>query len=596
MTPFEIQNLLQRFAGLDSETVLLKRGEILFLQGDPGDCLYIVRRGRLRAIYDWKGPNERVLGEIARGEPVGEIALVSRGRRSASIVATRDTELARISLATFENLTETHPREVIGLMRIIASRLKNDYETGRRESLPASIVVIPANAASPLRDYCENLDKTLDAGGWPSEHLSSRNIPENLREPFQFEGIASWLDDAETRVATVLLEADPTLTDWTRLCLSHADLVVVLGVARTDPTPGEIERLLRCHENDPVQPRVDLVLLHQHGAAITDTAAWLAPRDITRHHHIRDDFDIDRDRALRLLTGTDISLILGGGGARGFAHIGIYRALVESGIPVDRVGGTSMGAIIGACIARGMDWKDIAREVRHQFTERGRLTSFTLPVVSIDTARGYQRMLDRLYGDTCIEDLPINFFCVSANLTRAKVIVHRDGRLSKWIGASMSVPGVAPPLVVNGEMHVDGGVLNNLPIDISRADGAGKVIAVDVSPEVEMALAPAYNGRPSAWEALRSRFGNRKGDNAGSPSIPGLFSILSRVSTLSSITAKEQHKLQADLFIKVPVSGFKMFAWDRVDELIELGYRVGMKSIENWTRKGGANSSLDPDE
>ncbi len=595
MTPFETQNLLQRFAGLESETVQLKRGEILFRQGDPGDCLYILRRGRLRVIYDWKGPNERILGEIARGEPVGEIALVSRGRRSASVIATRDTELARISLETFEGLTETHPREVIGLMRIIASRLKNDYETGRRESLPSSIVVIPANTASPLSDYCTSLDKTLDAGGWPSEHLSSRNIPKNLREPFQFEAIASWLDDAETRVATVLLEADPTLTDWTRLCLSHADLVVVLGVAGSDPTPGEIERLLRCHEHDPVQPRVDLVLLHEHGAPITDTAAWLAPRDITRHHHIRDDFDIDRDRALRLLTGTDISLILGGGGARGFAHIGIYRALVESGIPVDRVGGTSMGAIIGALIAQGLEWKDIAREVRHHFTERGRLTSFTLPMVSIDTAKRYQRMLDRLYGDIRIEDLPVNFFCVSCNLTRARVVVHREGSLAKWIGASMSVPGVAPPLVVNGEMLVDGGVLNNIPIDISRSDGAGKVIAIDVSPEVELALSPDYNGRPSAWEAVRSRIGGRRHREA-SAGVPGLFNILSRVSALSSITAKEKLKQQADLFIKVPVAGYKMFGWDRVDELVELGYRVGMEAVEKWSRAGGGNSPNETDE
>ena len=580
MTPLETKHLLERFAGLDSETVSLKRGEVLFRQGDPGDSLYIVRRGRLRAIYDWQGPDEHVFGEIARGEPVGEVALFSRGNRSASVVATRDSELAKFSMATFESLTETHPQEVIGLLRIVALRLKNELETGHRESLPSSIVVVPANSASRLGGYCESLNNTLVKEGWTSEHLSSRDVPSAMIGPLKPEAVADWLDETEARVATVILEADPTLTDWTRLCLSHADLIVVLAVAGTDPTPGEIERLLLGRKKDSVQPRVDLVLLHEAGAPIEDTAAWLAPRQITRYHHIRDKLDIDGARAIRLLTGTDVSLVLGGGGARGFAHIGIYRALVESGIPVDRVGGTSMGAIIGARIARGMDWKEIAEEIRRHFAESGRLTSYTFPIVSIDTARRYQRVLDRLFGNTCIEDLPINFFCVSANLTRAKVVVHREGPLAKWIGASISVPGVAPPLVVGGEMHVDGGVLNNLPIDISRAAGTGKVIAVDVSPEVEMALPSDYNGRPTAWEALKSRFTNRKKEGEENTAIPGLFSILSRVSVLSSITAKEQHKRKADMLIKVPVTGFKMFAWDRADELIELGYRTGMEALE----------------
>jgi predicted acylesterase/phospholipase RssA len=199
-------------------------------------------------------------------------------------------------------------------------------------------------------------------------------------------------------------------------------------------------------------------------------------------------------------------------------------------------------------------------------------------VVSVDTGMRYIRAVEAMFGDAMIEDLPINYFCVSCNLSRAKVVTHRSGPLARWILASMSVPGVAPPYVLDGELLVDGGVLNNLPTDIARADGGGRVVGVEVSPEVDLTLPPEYNGRPSNLEVLRSRLPGRQ-------SYPGLLAVLNRVSTLSSTANIESNRSHADLLIRMPVSGYKMFAWERIDELIELGYRIAIEELQPFTER-----------
>ena len=124
-------------AGSGREIVNLERGEVLFRQGDPGDSLYVVRSGRVRAIYNQGEKDEKILGEIGRGEPVGEMALLGDGERTATLVAIRDSELARISQSDFEALTKSQPREVIELIRVVAQRLKESRGAGLRESLPS---------------------------------------------------------------------------------------------------------------------------------------------------------------------------------------------------------------------------------------------------------------------------------------------------------------------------------------------------------------------------------------------------------------------------------------------------------------------------
>ena len=581
---------------------MLDRSEVLFHQGSPGDCLYLVKTGRLRVIHNLGLPDESIVGEVGPGEPVGELALLWSSTRSATVIAIRFTELARISRAAFEQLTQNHPSETMELMRVVAWRLKQSYERPPRHSLPSILAVIPAAGDVPLAETCERLMEFMPNPGTDSRLITGRDVPQAFRVGADFTGgpndrerqhlLASWLNEQAEKAATTILQADKDLTPWTDCCLRQADLILILAHAKSDPTPGPIEQALAGLSYPNALPRLELVLLHDK-ATYRGTSAWLRPRNVARHYHVRLDSAEDRARAARLLTGKDHTLVLGGGGARGLAHIGVFRACQEIGLPIDRVGGVSMGSVIGGMIAQGSNWNEVNERMRHHMVNSGKLTQLTLPAVSFDSARRYLKQLERMFGDTQIEDLPINFFCVSSSLSRARVLVHRSGSMTKWIGGSSSVPGVAPPLVEKGELITDGGVLNNLPIDVALDDKAGRVIAVDVSPEVDLLMPETYSGRPRAGEVLGAWLRRRLGIGS-EPAVnyPSIFSLLFRASILNSIPTTAALRKRADLFIQPPVAHCKLFEWARFDEIVEIGRREGAPALSAFMAEGLSPGSL----
>lgn len=580
----QFDSLLQRVLEFGADKLSIGRGEILFRQGDPGDDMFLVLSGRLRVVRDLGGGAERVVGEVGRGEPVGETAVLGECERGATVIAIRRTELVRISAEAFQFLRNESPGDLVDLIRITALRLKRSYESGSPDPLPSCIAVVPTNGAAPLDEYCARFVEVLRVSGRDCVHLRSSDLPAELAGG-QGDGhaLAGWLNEQEASAETVVLQPDGELTDWSRRCLRQADLVLLLGQVGSDPTPGPLEAALEGASEPVARPRIDLILL-QESEPYVGTEAWLAPRSVHRHYHVRPDSLEDRARLRRLLVGEDTNLVLGGGGARGLTHIGALRAFEELGLPIDRVGGTSIGAVIGAWVARGADWRTIAEEVRAHFVDGGSMRSLTLPAISIDTGKRYIGALEKMFGDAQIEDLPINYFCVSCNLSRARVIAHRSGLLADWVGASISVPGVAPPYVLGGDLLVDGGVLNNLPLDIAGRDGSGRLIGVDVSSDIDLTLPPDYNGRPGAWEVLRSWLPTSGGDKK----LPGMLAVLSRVSMLSSTSNVERSRHQADLLIRMPVNGFKMFDWECIDELIELGYQTALDHLRPFLDGGSS--------
>ena len=218
-------------------------------------------------------------------------------------------------------------------------------------------------------------------------------------------------------------------------------------------------------------------MLHETGIANGVAARWQASLPGIRHHHVRGSADFER--VVRLLTGRAVGLVLSGGGARGFAHLGVVRALREHGVPIDLVGGTSMGGILAAGVAKDWDDAELVERFRRCFVDTNPLSDFTLPVVSLVSGRKVGMLLRRELGDLDIEDLPLPFFCVSSNLTTGRIAVHQRGPLWRWLRASVAIPGVLPPVFQGGEVFVDGGSMNNLPVDVMRASGRGAVIGVD---------------------------------------------------------------------------------------------------------------------
>ena len=569
----------------EMELQYLPGGELLFSAGDPGDCMYLLIHGRLR-VYLQTGKGKGTadpLGEVSPGETVGEMALITGELRSATVAAVRDTSLLRLSKRGFEQLTERYPRVMLALTRQIVLRLSSMMDTHKKRTLFSTLVLVPLDEHVPLAEFAALMERALAEFG-PTQCVGRERIDTQVgtgsadspAEVYGNKPIAAWLDEQETRCDYLLMTADFHMTEWTRRCLRHADRVLYVGNAVTGAVPNPVEAYLEAHTYQISQPVRELALLQpQHGPACS-AHDWLQRYQVYRHHHLRRGSQRDAARLARLLTGHATALVLSGGGARGFAHLGVLRALAEADIEVDTLGGTSMGAIIAAQAAMGIGIDDIIAAVRHGFIEEGSMNNFTLPVISLLSGRNGFRVLKSLCGDRLIEDLSPNFFCVSTNLSRAEVVVHRRGSLLDAITASIAVPGILPPVFHDGDVLVDGGVLNNLPVDIMRRYHQGMLIASEVSADDEMITAGSYDKCPGAGRYLRDRLSlSRKLGR-----VPSIFDILLRSATIGSAHASGLVKSDVDLMIQCPTGVHGMTEWNAFDRLVEIGYHCAVEALQ----------------
>jgi predicted acylesterase/phospholipase RssA len=326
---------------------------------------------------------------------------------------------------------------------------------------------------------------------------------------------------------------------------------------------------------EPVARRA-LLLTHEGGTGtLSGTGSWLAGRDLSYHLHLRSGVPADLARIARVLAGEALGLVLGGGAARGFAHIGAYRALVEAGVPIDWVGGASIGAVMGAPIAQGLSPEEVVSTARLAFVKGKPFGDVTLPVLSLLRGRRMERLIaEHLAGD--IEDLPVPFFCVSSNLGQGTPHIHTRGRLVTALRASVSLPGVFPPAVVDGQLAIDGGILDNLPVDVMLRQPVGKVIAVDLtsrqSYEVE------YDAAPSPWAVLAGRFL----PFAKRHRVPSFMSLMLKATEIGTMAAVRASGERADLLLRPPVSGFSLTDVLSFDRIVEAGYQYTRQALEDW--------------
>jgi len=582
--------------------VSLVSGETLVRQGDPGDCMYVIISGRLRVVQQRTGETQHILRELGRGESMGEIALLTGERRTATIYAIRDTEVAKLSKTSFDHLLDQHPHTMVrtfmrSLIEIISSHEAKPTRADKKPSL--TVAIIPTHDNLLLSEFTQRLVQALLALG-PTLHLSSERVDTYLGKP----GIAqedvqhwdatdvrlvSWLSEQEFEHSYVVYEADPALTAWTQRCVRQADHILIVGYAANDPTPGALEMALFATEEASLHKQTSLVLLHRDGKHWpSGVQPWLAPRQLHQHHHVRWNQIDDFERVARIIAGRAIGVVLGGGGARCGAQLGVLRALEEAQIPIDFIGGVSAGAVIAALYAMGYDLVTLVQLFKG-VVSRNQI-DFTLPVVALTSGNLQLEYFTRLFGKLQVEDLWLPCFCVSTNLTRAEVVVHRTGSLRHAISASNAAPGICPPVVEQGELLVDGGLLNNLPMDIMRERcGDGTVIAVDVMPPVDLAAIASYGDVLSGWQALWDRVHPQSAKS----NMPHIAALLYRAGEVGSIHAlKTQLGTNvADLYLHPPIEKFGMMEWAALDQIIELGYQDAKAQIERWQAATRVKSS-----
>jgi NTE family protein/lysophospholipid hydrolase len=370
---------------------------------------------------------------------------------------------------------------------------------------------------------------------------------------------------------------DARFSDWTRLCLRQADRVLLVAdAAGTSPArQGEIETRLFSDPGASELRGCELVLLHPvEGSLPGSSEDWLRGRVLRRHHHLRRGHPADLDRLCRHLLGRSVGLALGGGGARAFAEIGVLRALEEAGIAPDTIGGTSMGAVVGALAAMGLDSRQIHAILRTAI-RRKPFSGIAVPLVALLSGRRLAAMMRELFGEIGVQDLWLRYFCVCCNLTRGTLHVAESGPLARWVLASNSVPGILPPVVLGSELFVDGGLLNNVPADLARERNAGPVIAVNVSGPAELAATLPQDTQRSGWRRLL------RGDGV---SIPRLPRILVRSMLLGSANHAASMHAHAALHLALELPGVDIADWQAIDTLVEAGYSQACRTLETWDR------------
>jgi len=572
------------------EWIEIGGGETLFHQNDIDNTLYFVISGRLKALITDADGRSKVIGEIVRGETVGEMAVFTGSPRSATIVAIRDSLLVRLSKQTFEEVIAAYPGVAMNVTRLIINRLQTAQNPRKPIKKPVNICLLAVHNTIQLDDFVQQLQPLLAKRGGIYV-ASSDSVDSALGRPglaqankgdsATYRELTRWLDDVESHHEFLVYVADRTMTEWTRRCLRQADEILLLADTRQSPEISELESQYQSWKQQLGAAEV-LVLIHPADTSTPHgTATWLRNRPgVKAHYHIRQGLARDMGRLARILSGTAIGLVLAGGGAKGFAHIGVLKALEEADIPIDFVGGTSIGALVAAAISYDKPAERVAETMKKGALYNPTKDFNLLPLLSLIRGVRMEQMINNCLREFLgrdepdIEDSWRTLFMVSSNYSQAREVVHTRGPLVKYLRASTAIPGVFPPVIDGDDLLVDGGTFNNFPADVMSRMGVGKVIGIDLVIDKPRKL--NFTEMPSPVALLRDRFRTKKLKKFR---VPTLVSIMINSMLLYSAARRTETKQFMDLYFNPDVSRYGLLDWRSFDQIAEKGYEHGREVL-----------------
>ncbi len=558
-------------------------GKIVYREGEQANTMFFLVSGRLRVSRRDKNGALQLYNEIRPGESVGEAGLILQQPRAADITALRDSIIAMLSRADFERLLTLHP---LPLNKVFAQAIYNHLRHSSQvvERRHAQIfVVVPIGPGASSQAVASGLTRAFAQIG------RAFHVAPEVERTLDPDSTVGWqgrdrYDDYEEQYDYLVYEADGGSSSWLRRAFRQADQVIFVADASGPRDVGVLEHQLAGEPGFDMK-RKHLVLLHDANQAQPEAVmTWREGRDIERVYPVRERHSGDYARLSRFLTSTATGVVLGGGGARGFAHLGVLRALEQAGIVVDLVGGNSMGALIGAQYACDVPLDEI-RERTMRFATGGEM--LTVPVISLMSGKRVQRDLHKMFGERTVDAMWRPFFAAACNLSRASTTVQDTGPLWRAVLASNSPVGLFPPVLYNGDLLVDGAILENVPVGAMRVRlgtplekrrGNGTIIAIDVDVQDYMGVEPGLN-RLSAWRKISGYF------RAGVAPSPGIADILYRAGHIGGINQRTRTIAQSDHYLEPPVAAFPLMAYRQAAEIVEVGYRHAMQEIERWDRK-----------
>lgn len=505
-----------------------------------------------------------------------------------------------------------------------------------------TITILPTVAGLPVRQFAEKLVNALKLIGrnvialdqaLMLTHLGRHAFDESLSR-LKMLGYFAYLEE---EYETIVYICDTAVqSNWTSTCISQGDCILLLADADEENNGvGEYEQLLVKLKNTA---RTDLCLIHQEKSVTPgSTSPWLKNRIwVQGHHHIEMRFerggshlpskksfisdlankisqnktikstyeatkqhirwylsDENRNKAMkmhkddfmrlaRILSNEAVGLVLGGGGSRGISHVGVVTALERHGIPVDIIGGTSIGSFVGGLYAKEYNIVSIyamAKKFSKRVSSLWRMIfDLTYPVTSYITGYEFNRGIWKVFGFTEIEDFWIKYYCNSTNITNSTMDIHETGYAWRFIRASMSLCGLLPPITFKGCMLLDGGYLDNLPVLEMKKRGVKHIIAVDVGSADDRTPMNYGDTLLGFWVLF-----NRWNPFSKHPNVPSMMEIQLRLTYVSSVNALEEAKRTADVYyLRPPIDGYATLDFGKFDEIYNVGLKYADELITEW--------------
>jgi NTE family protein len=586
------------------EWVEVAGGEVVVRQGGTDRDLYFVISGRLRA-YGAEGeqrrrprastgedPQRRFLNDIARGETIGEVSFFTGSPRTATVVAMRDSVLVRMTRPSLERLLTAYPQVTLSMARLVIERLNRAGSPPPTIRTPTNLCLLPITPGVDAAALGKRLVACFPADGGAilltSAALEARLARPGIANADKSQGdayrlLTKALDELESRHASVVYVPDEDLaTEWSQRCLRMADRILLLANAAASPELSAVEARYLSGEKPMVGAEQFLVLLHgQDQPMPRGTADWLDRRPAGRvagHVHVRPKLDREIARLARTQSAQAIGLVLCGGGARCFAHLGVYKALQEFAVQIDHVGGSGMGAVMGALIALDAPADELIAYAREAFTASPTGDISVMPLTALIKGRRLKAILDEAIehlagADARIEDTWKPLFCVASNYSKASEAVLRRGSLAKSIRACCAVPGLLPPVPIAGDLMVDGGAFNNFPTDVMSGPGIARIIGVNISRDVNPDA--TFDEIPGSWTLMWDKLtGSRRKYR-----VPSLMSILMNAATLYSASREQAAQSLVDLEFRLNLPSVGILDWHAFDHAVSVGYKHASKTL-----------------
>ncbi|ANU08620.1 patatin-like phospholipase family protein [Paraurantiacibacter namhicola] len=538
----------------------LSGGDRLIERGNDATTLQFVLSGRLR-VANAAGVT---VAHIEAGEVVGELAFFADGKRTADVFAMRDTQVLEITREDFERISADHPALTHVMLRLVSQRLV--AATARSgavvKTVPRVIAVLPAGDSKMpdglLDRLADAIRKAEPSGPGVATMASEGSAPGDY---------LGWLAEREHEGAYVLADASGA-EEWGRAVCRNADALLMVATPHAaSPQPSALETAAM----DWIEPEDRTLLLLRDAASveITGSRAWIDARAAKLHHHVALDRDEDFAKVGRFLTGNAVGLVLAGGGALGAAHLGVIKGLQEAGIPYDFIGGTSAGAAMGGAIAQGLSVAEVLDQMEAMFIEAKAMKRLTIPVHALLDHRTFDHELSTRYGSKDIADQPHLFFGISTNLSTNSLHIHRSGPLWECVRASGSLPTILPPFIdADGNILVDGGVLDNIPVRVIRQLKTGpNIIAALGDPTAEWRVDAEYSDVRGPGALLRDLLLRRKPEKK----IPSIVETMSNSMVVASRMLVKEMDSPDDAVLEIPlIPGMGIMDWDQGRELAEM--------------------------